>query len=99
VPGIGSSTQLSPFGISAMSWGDILVTSSGTHVGVFISHFVESKTDLSEWLVEEGFIDKAITMDVDGESLRFRVHQQKGYACFRLQSARTPGIQLHKDIE
>lgn len=99
VPGIGSSTQLSAFGISAMSWGDILVTPSGTHVGVFISHFVESKTDLSDWLVGERFIDKVITMEENGESLRFRVQQNKGYACFRLQPAQAPGIQIHKHIQ
>jgi hypothetical protein len=99
VPGIGSSTQLSAFGISAMSWGDILVTPEGTHVGVFISHFVESKTDLSEWMGGERFIDKVMNMEENGESLRFRVQQNKGYACFRLQPARAPGIQLPKDMQ
>jgi hypothetical protein len=92
VPGIGSSTQVSAFSISVLSWGDILVTQLGTRVGVFFDHFVESSTDLSEWIQADSLVDKSITQDVDGESRRYRVHQQKAYACFRLLPANTPGL-------
>jgi hypothetical protein len=92
VPGIGSSTEVSAFSIAALSWGDILVTQEGTRVGVFLDHFVESKTDLSKWLGTEGLADKVISIDENGENLRFRVHQQMEYACFRLQPAKVPGL-------
>jgi hypothetical protein len=92
VPGIGSSTQVSAFSISVLSWGDILVTQLGTRVGVFFDHFVESNTDLSEWIEADSLVDKLITQDVDGESRRYRVCQQKDYACFRLLPANKPEL-------
>ena len=65
----------------------------GIRVGVFFDHFVESITDRSEWIQADSLIDqKSITQDVDGECRRYRVHQQKGYACFRLLPAITPGL-------
>ncbi|WP_274644831.1 hypothetical protein [Pseudomonas serbica] len=92
VPGIGSCTDVSAFSIAALSWGDVLVTRTGTCVGVFIDHFVESKTDLSEWLGTEGLTDKVISIDENGENLRFRVHQKMEYACFRLQPSQPSGF-------
>lgn len=85
VPGIGSSRYFTAFGISSKSWGDILVTRDGTYVGVFQSHMVKSKTKLTKWLGKEGINDKTVTIEEFSETLRFRVHHQKEFACFRLQ--------------
>lgn len=84
VPGIGSSKHFTAFGISSKTWGDILVTKDGVYVGVFQSHMVESKTNLSKWLGKEGINDSMVTIEEFAETLRFRVHHQKEFASFRL---------------